>query len=225
MSPSAIEAAKSRLRQAIYQRRQRLANRANREEIIKLEVLNAIDQVEANWQRILAARQNTIVNARLYEAEKREFEVGMSTSTDVLDAQFNFANAQTSEIRALADYQISLVDMAYATGTILGAARIQWEPIVPADGCRLSRRGSCSRSENTLNPRRPSADNSAGRPRRPDAFPASARVRRVGAMSRSGKGRGVQMTRNHGVYRIARDRRRRDRSEPVDLDRAGPQRL
>ncbi len=132
--PLGNEVAKSRLRQAIYQRRQGLANKADREEIIKLEVLNAIDQVEANWQRILAARQNTIVNARLYEAEQREFEVGMSTSTDVLDAQFNFANAQTSEIRALADYQISLVDVAYATGTVLGAARIQWEPIVPPTG-------------------------------------------------------------------------------------------
>ncbi len=132
--PIGNEAATSRLRQAIYQRRQRLATRADREEIIKLEVLNAMDQVEANWQRILAARQNTIVNARLYEAEQREFEVGMSTSTDVLDAQFNFANAQTSEIRALADYQIALVDLAYATGTILGAAKIQWEPIVPATG-------------------------------------------------------------------------------------------
>jgi len=129
--PIGNEVAKNQLRRAIYQRRQDLATRANREELIKLEVLNAIDQVEANWQRILAARQNTIVNARLYEAEQRSFEVGMSNSTDVLDAQFNFANAQTSEIRALADYQISLVDVAYATGTILGAARIQWEPIVP----------------------------------------------------------------------------------------------
>jgi outer membrane protein TolC len=129
--PIGNEAAKSRLRQAIYQRRQGLATQADREEIIKVEVLNAIDQVEANWQRILAARQNTIVNARLFQAEQREFEVGMSTSTDVLNAQFDFANAQTSEIRALADYQISLVDMAYATGTILGSARIQWEPVVP----------------------------------------------------------------------------------------------
>ena len=129
--PIGNEAAKSRLRQAIYQRRQRLATRANREALIELEVLNAIDQVEANWQRILAARQNTIVNARLFEAEQREFGVGVSTSTDVLDAQFNFANAQSAEIRALADYQISLVDVAYATGTILGAARIHWDPIVP----------------------------------------------------------------------------------------------
>ncbi|HNS19378.1 MAG TPA: TolC family protein [Sedimentisphaerales bacterium] len=131
--PIGNQAAKSRLRQAIYQRRRDLATRANREMVIQQEVLNAVDQVEANWQRILAARQNTIVNARLYEAEKRAFDVDMSTSTDVLDAQSNFADAQTSEIQALADYQISLVEVAYATGTILGAARIQWESIVPAD--------------------------------------------------------------------------------------------
>ena len=130
--PIGNEAARSRLRQAIYRHRQRLATRENREELIRLEVLNAADQVEANWQRILAARQNTLLNARLYEAEQRQFEIGMSTSTDVLDAQIDFANAQSAEIVALAEYQISLVDLAYATGTILGSARIHWEPIVPA---------------------------------------------------------------------------------------------
>ncbi len=129
--PIGNEAAGSRLRQAIYQRRQRLATRASREDLITLETLNAIDQVEANWQRILAARQTTIVNARVYEAEQRQFEIGLRTSTDVLDAQIKFADAQSAEIRALAEYQIALVDLAYATGTILGAARIHWEPIVP----------------------------------------------------------------------------------------------
>ncbi len=132
--PLGNEVAKSQLRQAIYQRRQRLATRANREDLIRLEVLNTIDQVEANWQRILAARQSSLLNGRLFEAEQRQFEQGLRTSTDVLDAQIKFADAQSAEIRALADYQISLVDVAYATGTILGAARIQWEPIVPETG-------------------------------------------------------------------------------------------
>jgi outer membrane protein len=132
--PIGNEAAKSRLRQAIYARRQRLATRANREDLIRLEVLNAADQVEANWQRILAARQNTIVNARLYEAEQREFEVGMSTGTDLLNAQFDLANAQLSEISALTEYQVALVDLAYATGTVLGAAKIEWAPVVPEAG-------------------------------------------------------------------------------------------
>ena len=129
--PIGNEAAQSRLRQSIYQRRQHLATRANREDLIRQEVLNAADQVEANWQRILAARQTAILNGRLFEAEQRQFDQGLRTSTDVLDAQTKFTNAQSEEIRALADYQISLVDVAYATGTLLGSAKVRWEPIVP----------------------------------------------------------------------------------------------
>jgi len=129
--PLGNEAAKSRLLQAFYQRRQRLATRDNREALIEYEVLNAIDQLEANWQRILASRQSVILDGRLFEAEKRQFELGLGTSTDVLEAQTNFANSQSAEILALGEYQIALVDLAYATGTLLGAAKVQWEPIVP----------------------------------------------------------------------------------------------
>jgi len=131
--PIGNEAAKSRIRQAAYQRRQRMATRDDRERMIEMEVLNAVDQVEADWQRILAARQNTILQSRLYDAERRQFELGARTSTDVFDAQIQFADAQSAEITALAECQIALVDLAYATGTVLGAARIQWAPIVPAD--------------------------------------------------------------------------------------------
>ena len=129
--PLGNEAAKSRLLQTFYQRRQRLATRNNREALIELEVLNAIDQLDANWQRILASRQNAILAGRLFEAEQRQFELGLRTSTDVLQAQTNFADAQSAEILALTEYQIALVDLAYATGTLLGAAKVQWEPIVP----------------------------------------------------------------------------------------------
>jgi outer membrane protein len=132
--PLGNEAAKSRLRQAIYQRRQRLATQADRRELIRLEVLNAVDQVEANWQRILAARQTSILNGRLYEAEQRQFEQGLRTSTDVFDAQTKLADAQSAEISALTEYQVALVDLAYATGTILGAAKIEWAPVVPEAG-------------------------------------------------------------------------------------------
>ena len=127
--PLGNEAAKSRLRQAFYQRMQRLASKDNRETLIKLEVLNAIDQLEANWQRVLASRQTSILNGRLYEAEKRQFELGLGISTEVLEAQTDFAEAQRAEILALSEYQIALVDLAYATGTLLGAAKVRWEPV------------------------------------------------------------------------------------------------
>lgn len=129
--PLGNAAGRSRLMQAFYQRRQRLATRQTRQTLIELEVLKAADQLEANWQRILASRQNAILAGRLFEAEKRQFELGLRTSTDVLDAQTKFADAQRGEILALAEYQIALVDLSVATGTLLGAAKVQWEPTVP----------------------------------------------------------------------------------------------
>ncbi len=131
--PLGNEAAKSQVQRALYQRRQRLASRDNRMALIELEVLNAIDQVEANWQRVLASRQRAILDGRLYKAEQRQFELGLQTSTDVLQAQATFADAQSAEIEALAEYQISLVDLAFATGTLMGAAKVEWEPLASSD--------------------------------------------------------------------------------------------
>jgi outer membrane protein TolC len=129
--PLGNEAAKSRLLQAFYQRRQRLVSKENRRTLIEKEVLAAADQIETNWQSILASRQNAILAGRLYEAEKRQFEVGIRTSTDVLDAQAKFANAQSAEIKSLTEYQIAQIDLAYATGMLLGADKVRWEPSVP----------------------------------------------------------------------------------------------
>lgn len=126
--PLGNQAAASHLRAAYYSRMQMLASKENRQKMIEVEVLNAMDQLETNWQRVLAARQSTILNERLYQAEIRQFENQMSTSTDVLEAQTNFTDAQSTEINALAEYQIALVDIAYATGTLLGAAQVDWEP-------------------------------------------------------------------------------------------------
>ena len=134
--PLGNEAGKSQLRQAFYLRKQRLASRDSREALIEFEVLNAIDQLEANWQRVLASRQSAILDSRLFEAEKRQFELGLGTSTDVLQAQATFAESQRAEILALTEYQIALVDLAYATGTLLGAAKVRWEPIVLPDNIR-----------------------------------------------------------------------------------------
>lgn len=131
--PLGNEAAKSRVLEAYYRRRQRLASKENRRLIIEKEVLAAADQLETNWQSILAGRQNAILAGRVYEAEKRQFTLGLRTATDVLDAQAKFANAQSAEIKALTEYQIAQIDLAYATGTLLGSAKVQWQPIVPVD--------------------------------------------------------------------------------------------
>lgn len=129
--PLGNEAAKSRLRRAILRRLQNTATLKQRQVQIEQEVLNAVDQLEANWQRIMANRQRAILAGRTLEAEQRQFELGLRTSTDVLDAQARLADAQSAEARSLADYQIAQTDLAFATGTVLGAANIHWEPIEP----------------------------------------------------------------------------------------------
>jgi outer membrane protein TolC len=126
--PIGNEQARSRLRSALLQRLQSLATREQRELQIRQEVLNAIDQLEANWQRILAARQRVLAEARVLEVEIRQFEQGLRTSTEVLEAQTRLANAKLSEISAVSDYEIAQVDIAFATGTVLGASRVTWDP-------------------------------------------------------------------------------------------------
>lgn len=126
--PLGNQGAKSRLRRAMLERVQRLATRDQRRLAIRQEVYDALDELAQSWQRILAARQEVILAGRTYEAEKRQFEVGLRTSTEVLEAAARIAGAKSREIRALAAYEIAQIDIAFATGTLLGQDRVVWEP-------------------------------------------------------------------------------------------------
>ncbi|RMH29449.1 MAG: TolC family protein [Planctomycetota bacterium] len=125
------DAAKARVQRAILDRLQRLASREAREQSIRQEVLDAADTIESGWQRIMAAAQSSILAARTLQAEQRQFDVGRSTSTVVLDTATRLAEAQLAEIRAVTDYEIAKIDLAFATGTLLGADRVIWAPVDP----------------------------------------------------------------------------------------------
>ncbi len=120
--------ARARLRRALLGRMQALASREQRAALVRQEVYVTVDNLDANWQRILANRLRVTLAARVLDAEIRQFNLGLRTSTDVLDAQTRLADAQASEISAVTDYQIAQVDLAFATGTLLGAAHVEWVP-------------------------------------------------------------------------------------------------
>ena len=132
--PLGNEAAKNRIQQAVLNRMQRLATRDLRRQNIRQELFNAMDNLQNAWRRILAARLESALAGRTFEAEKRQFDLGIRTSTDVLDAASRLGDAQSREVTALAGWQITLVDLAFATGTQLGQAQINWtsELIVPS---------------------------------------------------------------------------------------------
>jgi len=126
--PIGNEAARSQLRRALASRLQALATRDQRALLVEKEILDAADQLETNWQRIVAASERVVLAARVVDAETRQFNQGLRTSTDVLDAQTRLADAQSSEISAITDYQIAQVDIAFASGNLLGAAGVSWRP-------------------------------------------------------------------------------------------------
>ncbi|MAY74634.1 MAG: hypothetical protein CMJ31_08000 [Phycisphaerae bacterium] len=125
---------KAAVERAVLTRLQRLATQSARRQTIRKEVLDAVDTIESGWQRIRAAQEAVRLNTRTLEAETRQFNVGRSNSIDVLDADANLAQARLTEIQAVVDYQIAQIDLAFATGTLLGASKIEWGPLDPRRG-------------------------------------------------------------------------------------------
>jgi outer membrane protein TolC len=131
------EAARSRLRASLLSRLQRGRTKDAREQEIAQQTLRAADALETSWQRILATRIAAIAAGTALASEQRQFGIGASTSTNVLDAASNLAEAQLAEIQALRDYQISLVDLSVATGTMLGAAKIDLDVSAPVPSVEI----------------------------------------------------------------------------------------
>ncbi|MDP1662805.1 MAG: TolC family protein [Phycisphaerales bacterium] len=138
--PLGNDGAEAGLRRAILVRMRTLASLESRRETVKQEVLDAVDRVVSAWQRIAAAQLASLLATRTLEAESRQFDRGSRTSTDVLDASTSLADAQSAEVVAIGDYRIALVDLAVATGTVLGGAGVSWEevPPPPLSGSRWS---------------------------------------------------------------------------------------
>ncbi len=122
--PVSNEARKAKLDRAVAQRMQRLTTRTLQTLTVKREIHDALDKIDQNWQRIIAARQQVLIAGINYEAELKQFNEGLRTMTEVLETLTRLGEAQLKEIRAISDYQISLVDVAYATGTVLGYGQI-----------------------------------------------------------------------------------------------------
>ncbi len=83
-------------------------------------------QVNTNLKRVDATRASRELAEKRLEAEQKKFAAGMSTSFFVFQAQRDLADARNTELRAMLDYNQSLVDFetvqeAPITGTTSGS--------------------------------------------------------------------------------------------------------
>jgi outer membrane protein TolC len=127
--PLGNEVAKARLHRAELRRMQDLITREQLQQWIRQEVREAVNDLRQNWRRILAADQNLTAAYNDYTVQQSQFQVGKSTSTEVLRRAGALGDAQLRKIRAFVEYEIAKVNLARTTGTLLGYGRIQLEPI------------------------------------------------------------------------------------------------
>jgi outer membrane protein TolC len=132
--PLGNRAAEARLRQARLRKVQDQVNREQREQGIRQEVQDALDDLEQNWRRILAAEQGVVRALRSYRVRQSQFQLGRTDSTEVLRAAESLAVEQSRRIRSYADYEVAQVQLARATGTLLGHGRVQLASAVSEGG-------------------------------------------------------------------------------------------
>ncbi|MEM1012489.1 MAG: TolC family protein [Planctomycetota bacterium] len=118
---------RQQLRQSLLRRAQRLLDVRRRQEIIKREVYDACEGIDTGYERILAARQRVATAERLLAAEERQVDAGATSSAELLESQRNLASARLSLASAISQYEIARVDLAAATGTVLGKAGVVLE--------------------------------------------------------------------------------------------------
>lgn len=87
------------------------------EQVVIVEVRNAVQAVETARQRVLAARRAR-ENAEIQlDGERKLFDAGKSTSFLLFQRENSLANARNAEIRAETDYNKAVANLQKATST------------------------------------------------------------------------------------------------------------
>lgn len=92
-----------------------------------IQIENDIATVRTSFERVDATRQARLYAEAALNAEQKKLENGKSTSFVVLQLQKDLTSARSSEIRALADYNIALAELAFDEGSTLERRKVNLE--------------------------------------------------------------------------------------------------
>ena len=95
------------------------------EQQARLEVSDAVREIETNVKRVQAYRIARELAEKRLDAEQKKLGVGLTTNYFVLQYQEELANARSLEIKSLVDYNLSLARLDKAAGTSLETRNIQ----------------------------------------------------------------------------------------------------
>ena len=107
--PLGNRSAKSKLSASRLEKAKLILDIKNLEKKIILEVRESVRQLKTDAKRIKAATVARKLAEEKLKAEEKKFEVGLSTSFNVLEFQEDLAESQTNEIKTVIDYKQSRI--------------------------------------------------------------------------------------------------------------------
>ena len=81
--------------------------------------LDLYERIHTDLERIDAAKASLRLAEEKLKAEEKKFEVGLSTTHDLLEFQDELARAESREALSRADYEKSLANLARVKGVLL----------------------------------------------------------------------------------------------------------
>ena len=97
----------------------------NVEQIVRLDVLNAISQMESSKASVKLALVALDFAQKYLEAEKKKYELGTSQIYFVLQAQESLVNAESALVQNSIEYKRSVLNLLRRTGELLDERGIQ----------------------------------------------------------------------------------------------------
>lgn len=88
-------------------------------DLIKLEVLQVQVKVEEAFEAIIIAEKNIAEAEESLEETRASFEVGLNTTTDLLNSQADWQKAKSQHIQALAQFKVLETTWQRVTGSII----------------------------------------------------------------------------------------------------------
>lgn len=120
--PLGTSTAQANLARARLQNGQALAQIRNQQLQVATQVREAARQVQTNQKRVESTRSSRSLAERRLEAEQRKLAAGTSTSFVVFQTQRDLAVARNNELRAILDFNQSVVDLETVQEIPLGGA-------------------------------------------------------------------------------------------------------
>lgn len=117
--PLSNKAARSRYKQGKLDLEQALLALKRVEQNALVDIQNAFGDVRGSFQRVHSTHEARLYAEAALEAEQKKLDNGKSTSFQVLQLQRDLTARRSDEIRALADYNKSLAQIALKEGATL----------------------------------------------------------------------------------------------------------